>query len=251
MISGLYSAANGMLAVESRQAVIANNIANAGTPGFKRQLAVQRGYHQGFSLDGRQPIHFDRMIAPGGGIRTTETFSDFGNGVTLGTSNPLDIALSGPGFLAVDTASGERYTRNGRMSMTEDGTLITLAGEPVLSVDGEPIDVSGGEVEFDAQGNVYVNGETRGQLGIVEFANPHALTREGYTLYRAPEDVAAAALPAVETALLPQAVENSNVQLPVEMIGMTMALRAYAANQQVIQAINETASRMINQVGGL
>jgi len=240
-----------MLAVESRQAVIANNIANAGTPGFKRQLAIQRGYHQGYSLDGRNPIHFDRMIAPGGGIRTIETYSDYGNGVTLGTSNPLDIALSGPGFLRVETANGERFTRNGRLSMTEGGTLITLAGETVLNADGEPIDVSGGEVEFDATGNVYVNGEQRGQLGIVEFADPHALTREGYTLFRAPDDVAAAAIPAVDTTVLSQTVENSNVQLPVEMIGMTTALRAYAANQQVIQSINETVSRMINQVGGL
>lgn len=251
MIQGLYAAANGMLAVESRQAVIANNIANAGTPGFKRQLAVQRGYYQGYSLDGRRPVHFDRMIAPGGGIRTIETYSDYGNGVTLGTSNPLDVALSGPGFLRVETANGERFTRNGRLSMTEDGTLITLAGEPVLDTNGGTIDVSGGDVEFDAQGNVYVNGETRGQLGIVEFADPHALTREGYTLFRAPDDVVAAAIPAVETTVLPQTVENSNVQLPVEMIGMTTALRAYAANQQVIQSINETVSRMINQVGGL
>lgn len=251
MIQGLYAAANGMLAVESRQAVIANNIANVGTPGFKRQFAVQRGYHQGYSLDGRRPIYFDRMIAPGGGIRTTETFSDYGNGVTLGTSNPLDVALSGPGFLRVETAAGERYTRNGRLSMTEEGTLVTTSGETVLNTSGGTIDVSGGEVEFDAQGNVYVNGESRGQLGIVEFADPHVLTREGYTLYRAPEGLAEEAIPAVETIVLPQTIENSNVQLPVEMIGMTTALRAYAANQQVIQAINETASRMINQVGGL
>ncbi len=251
MIQGLYAAANGMLAVESRQAVIANNIANASTPGFKRQLAVQRGYYQGYSLDGRNPIHFDRMLAPGGGIRTTETFSDFGNGVTLGTSNPLDIGLSGPGFLTVDTPNGERYTRSGRFSMTEDGTLITLAGETVLDTNGEPIDVSGGEVEFDATGSIYVDGELRGKLGIVEFNDPHALTREGYTLYRAPDDVAAAATPALTTTVLPQTIENSNVQLPIEMISMTTALRSYAANQQVIQAINETANKMINQVGGL
>jgi flagellar basal-body rod protein FlgF len=250
VIQGVYAAANGMLAVEERQAVIANNIANASTPGFKRQLAVQKGYHEAFYLDGRRPERFDKIVAPGGGIRTIETFSNFGNGVVSTTSNPLDIALAGPGFLKVEGQDGTRFTRNGRMAIADD-KLITLTGETVLSEDDNPIDVSGGMVEFDAQGFVYVNGESRGRLGLVEFEDPHALTREGNTLFRAPQDVIDAAQPAVNTSLLPQSIEASNVELPAEMINMMTALRAYAANQQVIQSVNETVSRMINQVGGL
>ncbi len=250
VIQGLYTAANGMLAVEERQAIIANNIANAGTPGFKRQLAVQRGYQQAFFLTGKRPERFDRMVAPGGGVRTIESFSNYSDGVINTTSNPLDVALEGPGFLRVEGPNGERFTRNGRMSIVE-GQLVTVAGETVLSQDGQPIDVSGGSVEINAAGEVTVNGESRGTLGILEFDDPHALTREGYTLFRASQAVIAAAKPALNTRVIPQSMESSNVELPSEMIGMMAALRAYAANQQVIQAINETASRMINQVGGL
>jgi len=250
VIAGLYAAANGMLAVEERQAVIANNIANAGTPGFKRQLAVQRGYHQAFYLDGRRPERLDRVVAPGGGIRTIETFSNFGNGVVNTTSNALDVALAGPGFFKIEGDDGVRFTRNGRFAIA-DNQLITLAGETVLSDNDTPIDVGGGTIEFDAQGYVRVNGEVRGRLGIVEFDDPHALTREGYTLFRAPQDAIDAAQLAVNTSVMPQSIENSNVELPSEMINMMTALRAYAANQQVIQSVNETASRMINQVGGL
>jgi len=250
VIQGLYAAANGMLAVEERQAVIANNIANASTPGFKRQLAVQKGYHEAFYLDGRRPERFDRIVAPGGGIRTIETFSNFGNGVVNTTSNPLDVALTGPGFLKIEGPDGTRYTRNGRMAIAE-GQLVTLAGEKVLGEDDNPIDVSGGTIEFTEHGDVLVNGESRGRLGIVEFDDPHALTREGLTLFRAPEDVAAAAKAAINTSVMPQSIENSNVELPAEMINMLTALRAYAANQQVIQSVNETVSRMINQVGGV
>jgi flagellar basal body rod protein FlgG len=239
-----------MLAVEERQAIIANNIANAGTPGFKRQLAVQRGYYQAFFPGGKRPERLNRVIAPGGGIRTIESFSNYSDGVVNTTSNPLDVALAGPGFLQIQGRDGMRFTRNGRLSIT-DGRLVTLAGETVLSQDGQPIDVSGGPVEINAVGEVKVNGESRGQLGIVEFQDPHALTREGYTLFRAPQAVIDAARPAQRTRVLPQSIENSNVELPSEMINMMAALRAYAANQQVIHAINETASRMINQVGGL
>ena len=111
MISGLYAAANGMIAVEDRQAVIANNIANSATPGFKRQFAVQRGYDQTYFPNGRRPERFDIIVAPGGGVKTVETFSNFGNGVVTNTGGALDVALIGPGFLRVDTPNGERFTR--------------------------------------------------------------------------------------------------------------------------------------------
>jgi flagellar basal-body rod protein FlgG len=209
---------------------------------------VQRGYHEAFYLDGRRPERFNRIVAPGGGIRTIETFSNYGNGVVNTTSNALDVALTGPGFFKVEGPDGVRYTRNGRFSIA-DGKLITLDGDTVLSDADTPIDVTGGEILFDGTGNVRVDGEDRAKLGIVEFDDPHVLTREGLTLFRAPQGVNGQA--ALNTSVMPQSIENSNVELPTEMINMMTALRAYAANQQVIQSVNETASRMINQVGGV
>lgn len=251
MIQGLYAAANGMLSVEDRQAVIANNIANATTPGFKQQLAVQRGYYSAYSARGEKPTRFDYVRAPGGGIKTIETFSNFGNGVVLNTGNTLDVALDGPGFLRVQGQDGVRFTRSGRLSVGMGGVLVTSDGLPVLDANDEPIDVSGGSVRFDPAGNVYVNDELRGQLGITEFEDSHALAREGYTLFRASDEILAAGLPAEKTEVRSGSVETSNVQLPQEMANMLMALREYAANQRVIQSVNETVGRMINQVGGV
>lgn len=251
MISGLYAAANGMIAVEDRQAVIANNIANASTPGFKRQFAVQRGYDQVYFPNGRRPERLDLEVAPGGGVKTVETFSNFTTGVITNTGGALDVALIGPGFLRVDTPNGERFTRMGHFSVGENGQLVTTNGEAVLSPSGDPIDVSGGAVEFNAAGDVLVNGISRGRLGLVEFDDPHALTREGYTLFRASQQALDGMQPAEETTVAPQSIENSNVALPVEVVSMLTALRAYAANQQVIQAINETSGRFVNQVGGV
>ncbi|MDK1021372.1 MAG: flagellar hook-basal body protein, partial [Candidatus Hydrogenedentes bacterium] len=249
MILGLYAAANGMMAVEDRQAVIANNIANATTTGFKRQLAVQKGYYQAFFGEARSTMRLDLEIAPGGGLKTIETFSDFGNGIVRFTGNPLDVALIGPGFIRVETPDGVQFTRSGRLSVSVTGELVTAHGYNVLDTEDLPIDVSGGLVDIDSLGIVTVNDELRGQISIVEFEDPHALGRTGYTLYRASQAVMDAAIPAESTTVAVASLEGSNVQLPAEMANMMMALRAYAANQRVISAIDETLSRLINQVG--
>ncbi len=249
MIQGLYAAANGMMAVEDRQAVIANNIANVTTTGFKRQLAVQKGYYQAFFGEARSTMRLDLEIAPGGGLKTIETFSNFGNGLITPTGNPLDLALMGPGFIRVETPDGVQFTRSGRLSVGESGNLVTVDGHKVLGTDDLPIDVSGGLVKIDSTGIVTVKEELRGQISIVEFEDPHALGRVGYSLYRASEAVMDAAVPAENTTIATASLEASNVQLPAEMVNMMMALRAYAANQKVIAAIDETVTRLINQVG--
>lgn len=249
MMQGLYAAANGMMAIEQRQAVIANNIANASTPGFKRQLAVQQGYYQAFFGKTRNLLQLNLEKAPGGGVKTIETFTNFSNGIIQATGNPLDLALIGPGYLQVATPDGVQFTRSGRLSVGDGGLLITPHGFNVLDVEGQPIDVSGGSVEIDTLGNITINGEAGGQLGIIEFADPHALARAGYTLYRASAAAMDTATPASNTTLASHSIEMSNVQIPTEMANMMLALRAYAANQQVISAINESVSRLINQVG--
>lgn len=249
MIQGLYAAANGMMSVEDRQAVIANNIANSLTPGFKRQTPVQQGYYEVFLGETSSANRYNHETAPGGGAKIIATHTDFSNGIVSTTGNSLDAALIGPGFFVVDTPEGERFTRNGKFSVGQDGQLVTNHGFTVLGVGNAPIEVNGGAVEFDGDGQVLVNGEVRGQLRVVEFDDPQQLNRSGLSLLRASDAVLEQSAPAANTTVAGGALELANVQVPLEVSNMLLALRAYGANQKVITSIDETVSRLIDQVG--
>ena len=249
MIQGLYAAALGMLAAEARQALIANNIANASTPGFRRQDGVQKGFYSVFAPMFRTPAYLNSQKGPGGGTQMIESFTDFSGGVVAGTGDALNIALSGPGYIAVDTPQGERFTRNGKFTIDGDGHLATLNGCKVQNVTGGYIDIRGGRVEIDEEGMVKVDNAATGQIRIVEFGNPHLLNREGEDLYRASEAAGRQSAPATGTRVFSEALETSNVQLPIEMFDMMMGLRAYAANQKVITSFEETITQLIERVG--
>jgi flagellar basal-body rod protein FlgF len=249
LIKGLYAAANGLMAIEKRQSVIANNIANAATPGFRRHEVIQKGFYDVFSKTLRQPVYFDSQQGPGGGPKVVETFTDTSNGPVATTGEPLNLAIVGPGFFAVTTPQGDRYTRNGHLTIDVDGQLATVDGGKVQSTGGGPITVQGGSVEVDDNGGVSVDGQSVGSIRLVEFQDPHMLTREGNSNYVASAAALDGLSTAVNTRLIPGSLELSNVQLPYEMIQMTLGLRAYAANQKVINSVDETVSRLIDQVG--
>lgn len=248
MIPGLYTAATGMIAVEQRQDIVANNLANAATPGYKRLQPVQLGFYEVLSPKLIHPFHFNLEAAPAGGVKSVETFSNLAAGPLRITEDPLSLAVTGPGYIVVNTPQGERYTRDGHFAMAPDGTLSTAEGYQVLGATGDPVDVSGGQVTISQDGLVRVNGVEAGQVQVVEFENPTRLEREGANLYRASDEVLAQSTAAANTLLVQGALELSNVQLPVEMTSMMLGMRAYEANQKVIQTIDETTSRLIDQV---
>ncbi|MBI4558496.1 MAG: flagellar hook-basal body protein [Candidatus Hydrogenedentes bacterium] len=247
MIQGLYAAATGIMAVDHWQDVIANNIANASTPGFHRQRAVQKGFYELFLNELASPALWDQQKGPGGGIQTIETYSDHAPGPVITTGDPLNVALIGPGFLAVTTPQGDRFTRNGKFTIDDSGHLTTEDGFPLQSSGGGLITIEGGALEIDGTGAVLVDGTVVGQLRLVEFAEPHLLTRQGQTLYTASDTAAQTA--AEDTRVVPKSLELSNVQLPREMVDMVLALRAYAANSRVITSYDDTLGQLINQVG--
>lgn len=247
MIPGLYAAASGMMAVEERQAIIANNIANASTSGFKRQNAVQEGFRQIYlgALGTAQRLNLER--GPGGGLRMVSAYTDYSSGAVSMTGNPLHLALQGPGFFAVETPAGERYTRGGALIRDAEGRLATPEGY-VLMGEGGPITVNGGDVEFQPDGTVMSDNQAVGRLRVVEFDNARVLERYGDSIF-APSDPNVAPRPAETTTVVPGALESSNVQIPYEMAQMMLGLRTYNANQKVISAIDETVGRLINEVG--
>lgn len=249
MIQGLYTAANGMFAVEAKQAAIANNIANTSTPGYKRAEPILSGFYTEFSAQLRQPFHFDISPAPGGGVRVGETFADLAEGPLTETDNPLAMALQGPGFFVVNTPGGERYTRSGAFTIDQQGQLATQDGHKVQGVGGTPIDVRNGKVEVGTDGTIRVDAVPAGQLRLLQFENPRALKRDGGNLFSAaPADIQKAT-PPTNTFVQNKALESSNVNLPQEITAMMLGMRAYEANQKVVQAIDSTMSRLIDQIG--
>ncbi len=249
MIQGLYSAATGIVAIEARQAAVANNIANASTVGFKRQNPVQEGFYNYFVTKLKRPFHFNVVSGPGGGAKVVETFSDLSGGIMRKTGDPLNVALQGPGYLVVDTPGGERFTRAGALAIDVDGHLATSDGYKVQNVGGGWIDARGGPVTIDSEGAVSVDGVMMGQMRLVEFEDAHMLTREGYTLLAASDAAMRRSARAANTQVVQEQLEMSNVNLSREMVEMIMGLRAYAANQRVINSVDETMSRLIDQVG--
>lgn len=249
MITGLYAAANGMVAIEEMQAATANNIANAATTGFRRHEPVQEGFYQVFARTARSPAVFAPARAPGGGVKVVENFTSQAAGPLRETGNPLHVALEGPGYIAVDTAQGDRFTRDGAFTIDTDGHLATQRGHKVQNLGGGHIDVRGGQVEIGTEGGIRVDGVDAGQLRVLEFADPQALRRAGDNLYAAPEPVLDASAPAGDTRVVQARLEMANVDLPREMLNLMLGLRAYEANERSIRASDETMTRLIERVG--
>jgi flagellar basal body rod protein FlgG len=133
--------------------------------------------------------------------------------------------------------------------MGADGALLTSSGEQVQDIGGSPITLPNGVVEIRPDGTVLVNARPEGQVRLVEFEDPRMLRRDGYTLFAASDEALQQVRPPNGTTVIGGAVETSNVQIPIELTQMTMALRSYAANQRVVTAIDETLNRLIDQVG--
>ncbi len=249
MIKGLYAAASSMVGLEKRHDVIANNLANASTAGYKRSDGAFRGYLESYFGKPVHPSMFDAHRGPGGGMRIVETFTDWNNGPLATTGDPLNVALQGPGFLAVETPEGERFTRNGQLALNNLGQLVTEEGDLVLDQGGGPITPESPDFEIDREGGVSVGGVPIGQLRVVEFAEPGLLERRGRNLYAAPEQAIEETLPADNTVVTHRALEQANVQTPTEMVNLLTGLRAYEANQRVITTHDETMNQLISQVG--
>lgn len=248
MLKGLYSAATGMHASEARQAVTANNIANASTVGFRGQAPVQKGFYSYFAGKLKTPPQFNRQTAPGGGVRMDETYTNTANGPIAVTGDRLHVALMGPGYFVVDTPEGDRFMRNGKFAVNAEGELMTADGNTVQGAGGGAITVNGANVVINEDGTVIVDGIPQGRIRVVEFEDPHMLTRQGETLYAASAEALRTSAEAANTQVVHKSLEMSNVSMPKEIINMTLGLRAYEANQRVVVAVDETMRRLIEQV---
>jgi flagellar basal-body rod protein FlgF len=227
MERGLYIAASGMLSETVRQDQIANDLANASTPGYKADRSVQRSFGQlllANRLNG-QPIG-----ALGLGVEIGRTVTDLSPAPLRETGEPLDFAIEGTGFFAVRTAQGVRYTRNGQFSVSAQGTLVTSLGDEVVGKNG-------GAIRVGAGGKV-------GAGAIATFEVP-AARKVGDGMFTG------AAAGAGAGTLRSGALEGSGVDPTRSMVDMIGSFRAFESGQKVIRTIDETLEKAAGQVGSL
>lgn len=225
-----------LMTLERQIDVISNNVANVNTNGFK----ADKSLFQEYLMPVARADNFvgqDRVLSY---VQDRATWRDDSAGPLERTGNALDVALDGSGFLAVQTPNGERYTRNGSLQINAQGQLATADGSLVLGTGGpitfQPNDhdisiTAGGSISV-RQGNTLVD-SVRGQLKIVNFAQPQRLQKEGTNLLSAPAGTAAQA--DAKTQLRQGFVEKSNVNSVAEMSHMIEVNRTYQNIAAILQ----------------
>jgi len=241
--SDLYIAASGAVARMRQLDVLANDLANAETPGFKRQTPVFEAVLQSALVDGdghRQPGAPGRSFVGAADLRT-----DLSPGPVKRTGRPLDVAIQGEGFLVVETPRGERYTRAGALEIRPDRVLSTPDGLPVLG-EGGPLVVGTPGTQIGPDGSLRTpDGQVLGRLRVVEFDAPGRLTREGAGLFAAPEDEVPRDVE--RPAFLPGSLEGSNVDPVAAMARLVVLQRAFQSNLKALEADDSATGSLIRE----
>lgn len=249
MVYGIYQSAGGMQVNQYAMEILANNLANVATSGFKHDLALVRERmietrERPGSLSVRHPV-LDDMT---GGSLVAPTFTSFEQGAIEVTHNPLDVALEGEGFFTVQRGNEVRYTRDGRFTLNKDGELVTVAGSnPVLDEQGLPIRIdpaARGSVRIDADGTVRAGKSTAGRLGIVDFEDKSLLRKTGGNMLQnlgpPPQEA--------QARLRVGATESSTVDAATTLVQLMQATRAYELNGRLVGLADSTLGRAVNDI---
>jgi flagellar basal-body rod protein FlgF len=233
--------------------IVANNIANLNTTGFKADGAVFSEY-LGAGASSGSFVAGDRRVSF---VQDRATWHDMSAGPLQQTGNPLDVAIDGAAFLVVQTPRGERYTRNGAMQINAAGELVTSAGDKVLGESGPIVfNATDKEIVINPDGTIRVReglrattDAGRGKLRLVSFANPQRLRKEGGSTFSAP----AGMLPQADTIsrVAQGSVERSNVRAVVEMTRMIELTRAYTEIAGVLQQQGDMRRNAIERLADL
>jgi flagellar basal-body rod protein FlgF len=218
------------IALHRELEVVANNVANINTTGYKADGAV---FHE-YLMPGARHDHFSGSDRRMSYVHDRATWRDFSAGPTVRTGNPLDVSVEGEGFLVVQTPRGERYTRNGALQLNATGQLVTLEGHPVLG-DGGPIQFQNTDRDISINGDGSITARegantkvdsARGKLRLVRFENSAQLKKDGASLFAAPDGVTPQ--PPKRARVLQGTIEGSNVRAVVEMARMVEVSRTYS-----------------------
>jgi len=264
---GIYTAVSGAKAQATKLDTIANNIANASTPGYKKDQQLFREYLTAYE---KQPSTLEVPKVPASVesfyplngtdksfVDTSGTTTSFQQGPLKLTDNPLDLAIEGDAFFEVLTPAGVRWTRNGSFTKNAQGTVVTKDGYPLLLRDDGGQAVEDRFLELDEkqrftvtrQGDVFFGSENRGQLSLKTVSEKDVLKKEGSSLYTFRENFDNQFLDATNFKVQQGSIEQSNVNIVAEMTDMIKTTRVFESTQKAIQAYDAMNGKLINEVG--
>lgn len=224
--------------------VIANNLANVSTPAYQREEPTFQEYvvnvKPAEGQTGRQQLSF---------VQDTGVVRDLSEGKLETTNAPFDVAIHGKGYFAIQTANGERYTRDGHFSLDAAGQIVTSSGDAVQG-DGGAITITpdDGEIHIAPDGTISGKSGQIGHIRVVDFANPRALEKEGANLY-----AAGGQSPTTADGFKLQSgmLETSNVEPVVEISHMIEVMRAYQATATLTQTQEDLMRQAIDKLGAM
>jgi len=256
MIYGLYHSAQGAEAQSQRLGVVANNLANASTNAFKRDLAVFQA-HRPFDLEngsGNEPAHNLNELS--GGMSLVDISTDFSNGTFIQTGGTYDVALGGPGFLRVSDGNQEFLTRDGRLTVDENGELVTHDGAfRVIGVSGSTITIPNNstDIEISSNGTLFAINQTGGivtrteldQLDVVRPESTDDLVKIGNSMYQFNGTPISAH---DETEVRQGFLEASGTRPLTAMLELIEASRAFETNINMMKFQDESLGRLLQSV---
>jgi flagellar basal-body rod protein FlgF len=228
MDRGLYLAASGMLAEQVRQNQIANDLANASTPGYKSDRTTQQSFG---SLLLQNSANGQTIGSQTTAVQVTAEVTDWTPQAVKDTGEALDLAIVGDGFFAVQTGNGTRYTRNGQFSANAQGQLVTASGDRVLGRNGRPLTL-GADGKIDPR-----------QVDVVLLTNP---VKTGENLVTGTPGRPAGL---VAGQVRSGALEGSGADPAEALVDMIASMRAYESGQKVIQTIDASLAKAASDVG--
>jgi len=241
----VYTITSGALAALARLDAVAQNLANVATPGYKAERVLFRVRPLDEGTAAVAPSDVARTAAQ---VAQVATVRDFSQGPVRQSGNPLDVALTGPGFFVVSTPRGERYTRQGTFALDGEGFLVTQGGQRVQG-DGGDVQLPDGVAAVGNDGTITVNGSQVGRIKVVDFGEKPALVAEGHALFAPAPGAVAVPLDATAVRLEPGAIEAANIDAVTGLVELIEVSRGFEAYMQAMTRLDQVAERSITDIG--
>lgn len=263
MVKGLYTAYTGLLNQQNRLDVLTNNLANSATNGYKKEGTTTTTFGDTLAIKIKDTSDYGLPkklgeITPG--VQIGENYTDYSQGSFRVTDNVYDVALDGDGFFAISftNKAGEtsvKYTRDGAFTVNTNGYLVTKDGDYVLNQAGALASNSGTEsyiqvdpnveLVMDELGYLYQNNQQIGQLGVVDVVDYDYIEKYGENMYQLAEG---GRVQDSEAKVVQGTLEMSNVNVVSEMVEMITISRAFESNQKIVQTIDSTLEKAVNNL---